>query len=51
MEEFTRIEHKLKAREREVVELEIELDRVKRQKGTHIIEKIMEPVAYTQQVI
>ncbi|KAM3132290.1 hypothetical protein pb186bvf_015620 [Paramecium bursaria] len=51
MEEFTRIEHKLRAREREVVELEIELDRVKRQKGTHIIEKIMEPVAYTQQVI
>ena len=30
MEEFTRIENKLKAREREVVELEIELDRVKR---------------------
>lgn len=27
--------------------MEVELDRVKRAKGTHIIEKIVEPIAYT----
>lgn len=43
---MNRIECKLAARDREIVELEVELDRIRRMKGTHVIEKIIEPVAY-----
>lgn len=41
-----RLEHKLGARDREIIELEVELDRVKRMRGTHIVEKIVHPIGY-----
>ncbi|CAD8075496.1 unnamed protein product [Paramecium sonneborni] len=46
VQDLDRLEHKLGARDREIIELEVELDRVKRMRGTHIVEKIVHPIGY-----